>query len=340
MDPFPSPVLKYLIKRTLKESSVGFLQFDDQGMIRDFGGWLDVFGIESVDTTAVIQQQFPFLEGLVPMPQTQMILPSIEILPERHADIHLFNQSENENWLVFLDTTAQLSIHSKMQQKSNHLSLLQDRQVRIIDQYLGKLVANSLEQGSLNIQSGGERREVTILFADIRDFTAYSEQNPPGKVFDVLNRYLDAMIRPVLDQSGFVDNIIGDSIMAIFGMYPTILSPQSNAIIAAREMIESLRRLNRSSKFAARAEMQISVGIATGEVALGILGSKERKTFSAIGHHVNLASRLESLARPSEIVIDKSTYSRIGDYRSYFRGGTYTFKGINAPVPIFSWALR
>lgn len=339
MDPFPSQILKYLLKRTLRDHSVAYLRLLPDLTLQQSGGWTAHYGLDAIDTRRPLQEQLPMLVGLMPMEQERLILPAVETAAGIPADIHLI-RDEGGYWVVFLDARPETDIRKQMQQKSNELSLLREKHDKILDQYLGKLVVTSLEQGWLKIKEEGERREVTILFADIRDFTSFSEKNPPGRVFFVLNRYLDAMIRPVIQEGGYIDNIIGDSIMAIFGIFPTILSPQSHAVIAARDMIEGLARLNQSTQFAGHSHLQVSVGIATGPVAVGILGSKERRTFSAIGHTVNLASRLEGLARHNEIVIDKSSYNRIGDYRNYFARSTYSFKGINDPVQIYSWHIK
>ncbi|HQV33235.1 MAG TPA: adenylate/guanylate cyclase domain-containing protein, partial [Calditrichia bacterium] len=225
MDPFPSPVLKYLLKETLRNHRVAFLQVSPRGVLLGKGGWCPHFNLDYLTESHILVEELPFLEGL-PFPPAHMILPAIQSPGRRAADVHLV-PDEEQVWILFFDPEPTLEKHRQLQQRSNELSLLHEKQSKILDQYLGKLIASGLEQGVLQIKEEGERREITVLFADIRDFTAFSEKNPPGRVFNVLNKYLDSMIRLVLKQGGLIDNIIGDSIMAIFGIIPTVLSPQS-----------------------------------------------------------------------------------------------------------------
>jgi adenylate cyclase len=132
------------------------------------------------------------------------------------------------------------------------------------------------------------------LFADIHGFTSYSEEQPPEEVFKTLNLYLPAMIQPVLNEAGMVDKLIGDAVMGIFGVLPARESPPKHAIKAALQMSEAVNNVSKMRQTDNEITLKIGIGIASSPVALGILGSKDRRTFTAIGHHVNLAARMKS----------------------------------------------
>lgn len=182
-------------------------------------------------------------------------------------------------------------------------------------------------------QEEGERKELTILFADVRGFTPFSEYQSPDVIFTTLNLYLRAMVQSVLDESGMLDKIMGDAVMAMFGVTPTSGQPPDHAVRAAFKMLDSVRDVNLQRMKQGRSPLDIGIGVATGPVVVGYLGTRERRTFSAIGHHVNLAARLESQARTGEILIDENTYRKLTDpARSRFSITQLTLKGIAASL--------
>jgi class 3 adenylate cyclase len=144
------------------------------------------------------------------------------------------------------------------------------------------------------------------------------------------------MIQAVLDEGGIIDKIIGDAVMAIFGVLPSNLPPPVLAVKAAFRMMDDIKNLNRDRILQTQDTFEVSIGIATGQVFLGILGSKSRRTLSAIGHYVNLASRLEGQARNCEVLIDKNTFREIPDGAKYFSKTRLTLKGIREPVEVYS----
>lgn len=274
-----------------------------------------------------------FLDGFFPLDESPLFLSCIQTESNVSADVHIFS-SEKECWLLLLDATEKEAQRVVLQQKANELSLLRDKHAKILDQYLGKEIADKLVQ--LNIRESGESKYVSILFADLCGFTSYSESHPPEEVFRQLNTYLTYMIQAVLDEGGIIDKIIGDAVMAIFGVLPSNLPPPVLAVKAAMRMLEDIKNLNRDRALQNQDTFEVSIGIATGHVFLGILGSKSRRTLSAIGHYVNLASRLEGQARNCEILIDKNTFRDIPDSAKCFSKTRLTLKGIREPVEVYS----
>jgi len=181
----------------------------------------------------------------------------------------------------------------------------------------------------------GERRELSILFADIRGFTAFSATHAPEQVFKTLNLYLEAMVLSILREQGVVDKIVGDSVMALFGVIP-VDHPARNALRAARGIHEAIRRL-RNWNIGKETDLKgVGVGIASGAVTLGVIGVSDRRSFTAVGHVVNLAAWLESQSLPSEVLVDKTTLGLLGEEQSLFTPITKSMKGISEPVTAYS----
>lgn len=335
----PRPILHYLHNLTVEDRSLAYLFVEKNGRLSAWGGKLEIYGITNLQAGENIEEKVFCLQGLLPLEGEPLVLSCIKMEDGASADIHIF-PSDVGDWVLLLDATLEELRQSIVQQKGNELSLIREKQSKLLNQYLGKDVAENLAQRGLTLDLKGERRHVTIMFADICGFTPYSEKHSPEAVFKTLNSYLPAMIEPILEEEGMVDKLIGDAVMGIFGVLPAKESPPQHAIRAALRMIEAVREVNQALKMDRRSSFKISIGIASGPVSLGILGSKDRKTFTAIGHHVNLAARLEGQARPSEILIDHNTFENIEDMQHNFFGATLFFKGIAEAIQTYSWVVR
>jgi class 3 adenylate cyclase len=219
------------------------------------------------------------------------------------------------------------------------MSSRHDRQSRTLDQYLEREVAERLDEGLAAVAASGQKRELSILFADIRGFTRFSEANPPETVFETLNIYLGAMIPPVLDQRGMLDKVIGDEIMALFGMAPADVPAPLLAVRAAHRMLSDVSRLNYQRDRKGLPVLFVGIGIATGPVSLGVLGSNSRRWVTVIGNHVNLASRLQSHANANQVLVDSNTFRALGDQGKGFNERFVELKGYSAPVPAHVYEL-
>ncbi len=174
---------------------------------------------------------------------------------------------------------------------------------------LGKVVSHQIAEELLNnpVELGGEEREVTILFSDIRGFTSYCEGKSPKDVLDALNRVLTAISDIIERHNGVVDKYQGDAVMALFGAPVKGDRDAENAMAAALEIIDALSKLD--------SQLSACVGINSGQVVAGNLGSQNRLNYSVIGDTVNLAARLESLTRlynVSNIVSESGTLAAPG----------------------------
>lgn len=178
------------------------------------------------------------------------------------------------------------------------------------------LSPNLVEQvmaGSLRMEKGGENRQVTVMFTDIRGFTSMSEKMDAQSVISMLNEYFEEMVDVLFNHQGTLDKFVGDEIMALFGA--PVLTPEDpiNAVACAVEMQKRLREFNRLRQMRNDPPIQIGIGINTGEAVFGALGSTKTMQYTAVGDTVNVASRLCSLAQSGEIIVSDDTHRLLGD---------------------------
>ena len=180
--------------------------------------------------------------------------------------------------------------------------------------FTNKTIAQKAASGELAL--GGETRNATIFFSDIRSFTAMSEKMQPKEVVEFLNEYMTRMVECVNKTNGVVDKYIGDAIMAVWGAPESSGNPAQdamNAVAAALMMRAALFNFNKSRREKGLAPVHIGCGINSGPVVAGQIGSNERMEYTVIGDAVNLASRTEALNKPfaTDILITENTYNLI-----------------------------
>jgi len=198
--------------------------------------------------------------------------------------------------------------------------------------YMTTTVLEHLLAGKVEL--GGESLEVTILFTDIRSFTTISEKMDPQQLVGLLNEYFTEMVGIVMQEDGVVDKYIGDAIMAVFGAPVPKPDDAVNAVRAAVRMRRALAELN--DRLAARGKptLRTGIGIHTGVVVAGNIGSEKRMEYTVIGDAVNLASRLETSTKELgvNVLISEDTYLRTKDVIDVRPVREITVKGRNAPV--------
>jgi adenylate cyclase len=204
----------------------------------------------------------------------------------------------------------------------------------------GKYMTDSVVSHLLNhrVELGGDTLPVTILFSDIRGFTSISEHLDAQSLVALLNEYFTEMVDIVMDHGGVVDKYIGDAIMVVFGAPVPQPDDALRAVQAAVRMREALARLN--ERLAARgvAPIRTGVGIHSGEVVAGNIGSERRMEYTVIGDAVNLASRLEGSTKElgADVVISDATYALVGDAFPVRFLSTIQVKGRQAPVKVYA----
>lgn len=183
---------------------------------------------------------------------------------------------------------------------------------------------------------GGRKEMVTVLFADIRGFTSMAENLEPQEVVEQLNEYLETMTPIIFANHGIIDKFVGDEIMAYFGapVYPEDHSWR--AVKTALEMQAALDGLCRKWRSERRPGMRIGIGVNTGPVVMGNIGSSQYMDFTLIGDSVNVASRLCSIAEPGEVLVGAATLKEVADRVSVLKTRETTIRGRVSPVTVHS----
>ena len=217
------------------------------------------------------------------------------------------------------------------------VGLLDRERVRsLIQKVVSKEIAEEMLRGPVEL--GGEEREATVLFCDIRDFTAWTESLPPKALVEQLNDYLTAMAAAIDAHRGVVDKFIGDAVMAVFGVPVPDPDHPARAVAAAAEMLRILEALNTDRAAAGLPPLRIGIGIATGTVVAGNMGSADRLNYTVVGDDVNLASRLEGLTKTYgvPVIISEATHGRLDGRFATRPLGEVQVKGKAHPVRIFA----
>jgi adenylate cyclase len=208
------------------------------------------------------------------------------------------------------------------------------------EHYLNPDVITSLLESPEGLKLGGEKRHLAILFADIVSFTKRAEKTEPEDLLALLNTYMTSMIDVIFKTGGVVDKLMGDGIMAFWGAPNDLENPSRSAIDCALKMLENLHVLQTSDpRFA---DLDIGIGISTGDVVVGNLGGENRFDYSVIGDTVNFASRLEGLTRHFKVhlLVSRQTYSEAGEGYIGRELGLVKVKGKQLFVPIVHVAGR
>ena len=211
-----------------------------------------------------------------------------------------------------------------------------ERTVQMFNRVLDPRVVDQLvEQGKTPDSFRGERRNVTLLFSDIRNFTTYSEAHHEGEVVDMLNRYFSMQTEVIFRHGGTLDKFIGDCIMAFWGAPVDDPQQSLHAVDAALEMADRLQEFKRELG-AGGAAFDVGIGIHTGPAVVGFIGSQRRQDYTAIGDTVNLASRIEGQTKGvARILVSEETRATCEDVFDFIDHGFYKVKGRTQEVHLF-----
>lgn len=184
---------------------------------------------------------------------------------------------------------------------------LKEKYRSVLNVVADKEVAQELMKGNLSL--GGELRDVSVLFCDIRGFTALTQGMAPGRVIEMLNEHFTPLTRVVNQHQGVVDKFVGDLIMANFGAPRSSGQDATRAVECALAMVHERRKLNQVSPY----KIEMGIGIASGPVVAGCMGAENRLNYTVLGEQVNLASRLCSKAGRMEVVVDLNTREQLDE---------------------------
>jgi adenylate cyclase len=213
---------------------------------------------------------------------------------------------------------------------------LRDQEKALVRRFATSEVAEDLLQSGFAL--GGKRIKASVLFSDIRGFTALVESQGPEETIDLLNTYYMLMFDAIGGHGGVVNQMIGDGLMALFGAPLPLDNCAGNAVAAALEMVELIQQFNLERSTARKPPIRIGIGVATGDVVAGYTGTQQRATYTCIGDTVNLAARLEAHTKVAGcgILIDDTTQRALNGSVPMQPLGEVPFKGKAAAVEIFA----
>jgi PAS domain S-box-containing protein len=206
-----------------------------------------------------------------------------------------------------------------------------EAQRRLFERMVSPAVIQQLDPDSLAL--GGKRIDITVLFADIRGFTSFSETHSPEELVSVLNRYLAAGAEAVLEEEGTVDKFLGDAVMAWFNAPVPQADHTLRAVCAAIKLRERVAQLH--VVLPPEAHLSFGVGIHYGDAILGLIGTEKRLEYTAIGDCVNTTKRLQENSGKNQIIISGLAYERVKEYVNVSPMQPMTVKGKRDPIPVY-----
>ncbi|MCK5199743.1 MAG: guanylate cyclase, partial [Spirochaetales bacterium] len=235
--------------------------------------------------------------------------------------------------LLFTDQSREQELKQKATMAVEERRIVKDMFAR----YMSADVLKNLMESPELVQLGGSKKDATVFFADIRGYTSFSEGQEPEYIIEVLNEYFSEAVEIVIKYNGYIDKFIGDCIMAAWGV--PVVNADKDAIsgVGCAVEIQELVKSKSRKFFHGKAEhLQVGIGMHSGPLISGNLGSSRRMDYSVIGDTVNIAARLEGVAGAGEVIITQQTRDLIGDHFKLKELKPVKVKGKDRPLHIFS----
>lgn len=201
--------------------------------------------------------------------------------------------------------------------------------------YVDESVVNEIVTNGASTRRGGVKKDIAVLFVDIRGFTSLSESLEPEQIVEILNQYLTLAANAVAKNQGTLDKFIGDAAMAVFNSPFDLEDYEYKAVCAAWELLSSAQELNQFCQKQYGKQVTFGIGIQCGEAVIGNIGCESRMDYTAIGDTVNTASRLEGAAAPGQILISEEMNQRLQGRIETSFAGEFTLKGKKNSVPAY-----
>ncbi|MGO9571653.1 MAG: adenylate/guanylate cyclase domain-containing protein [Desulfomonilaceae bacterium] len=201
--------------------------------------------------------------------------------------------------------------------------------------YLSTEVVDEILKSPGGVELRGELREITILVSDIRDFTRTTELLGPGQVLETINRYLEEMTDIIMKHGGMIDEFTGDGILVFFGAPTFVPDHCMRAVACALGMQKAMAGLNRGNLELGLPELQMGIGISSGQLIVGNIGSEKRKKYGAVGSPINLAFRIQSQAKGGEVLVPPAVFRDLGGELLVEEARQCYLKGIEQRVVLY-----
>ncbi|MCW7467133.1 adenylate/guanylate cyclase domain-containing response regulator [Leptospira levettii] len=228
---------------------------------------------------------------------------------KRFQDLYGMNQSEIQD-LNTMVKKFKKELEKEYEEKLS-LEFEKKKMQNVFGMYVDPIIVESLMNNTLSLDQKGKEQEVSVLFSDIRGYTSLSEKMKPEHVISFLNEYFTAMTEVILGYGGMIDKYIGDSIMCLFGAPVFQEDHRQNALDCALEMLQVFELWQPKWNQIYGFTPQIGIGVASGNVIVGNVGSFQKLSYTAVGDTVNMASRLESMAKPMHVYVSEGLYNHL-----------------------------
>ncbi len=232
---------------------------------------------------------------------------AIGVLKLQHTKKESFSQNHVRFFSLVADQIATQVILFRIYQQM----LKEEKQRLQLTRFFSNTVAEKILRSGENLRLGGERKNVTILFSDLRGFTSMSEGLDQEKVVEILNTYFSIATPIVFGYDGTLDKLMGDGILAFFGAPLSHEDDTFRAVRTAVDIVTALKEFNAHRRSKSWPHLNVSIGINSGEVVAGYIGSEEHLNYTVIGDAVNVAQRLQSIAGTNEILVSKTVHDEI-----------------------------
>lgn len=234
----------------------------------------------------------------------------------------------------YRELLARVQTRLRTKQEADRLRTAQKTIRETFERYVSPQVVERMLDDPSQVRLGGSQQEITVLFADLRRYTALAETLPPDELVDVLNGYLTVAAEAVLAYEGTISRYAGDLVMAIFN---TPLPQPDHPLRAARAAFRLRRELaNYHAELAPHLRLEFGIGLVTGLAVVGNIGARDWLNYTAIGDTVNLAQRLEEIARGGEILMDQNMFQALGPAAQVEERGLTPIRGRSEPVAVYA----
>lgn len=245
---------------------------------------------------------------------------------------HRFRESDLEFLIAFAGIAAAALENSRYAERIRRETLIRSN----FERYFAPSLAARIAESPGAVRLGGEKRQVAVLFSDIRGFTPLSETMRPDEIASLLNEHFSELVECVFRHGGTLDKFVGDGVMAQWGAPISAPDDADRAVAAALDMLQALEKLNAKARADGRPELQMGIGMSYGEVFAGNIGSERRLEYTVIGDTVNTAARLCAAAGPGDILITEPMRAALGlDSSSLSEGAPLKLKGKRKRVRVF-----
>jgi adenylate cyclase len=240
-----------------------------------------------------------------------------------------------------LDTVVPVVSHDDIGQLGERFNNMLDEHKELdtvrdtFGRYLSEEVVTEILKSPGGVDLRGELRDITILVSDLRGFTSMTEAQAPQAVLEIINRYLERMTDIIVLHEGTIDEFTGDGILVFFGAPRRLPDHAGKAVACALDMQNSLEILNDEFEALGLPKLQMGIGINTGELIVGNIGSEKRKKYGAVGSPINVAFRVESHTRGGEVLLTSSVYERVNGNLSIDSTREVLLKGFDTPMTLY-----